>query len=199
MQEVTSMPFEHDYGDFTRDRKSDIPPHVVATSERDVDADMLRESLEYYPDTGKLFWKKRPRSHFKEKKSFTWFNNYCVGKPAFATMSSSGYLCGGFSKKMIRAHRVAWLCFYGEWPKGEIDHVNRDRSDNRIVNLRVVTRQQNARNKKRPGGIQRIKSSGRWRVQISIAGKPKHIGNFKCFGAAMKARRNAEFSLGWKE
>ena len=45
--------------------------------------------------------------------------------------------------KLIYAHRAAWAIHFGEWPKGEIDHINGDASDNRIINLRVVNRTEN--------------------------------------------------------
>src|SRR3990167_3120706 len=47
---------------------------------------------------------------------------------------------------LYRAHRLAWLYVYGFWPPADIDHINGNRSDNRIVNLRSVTRSQNLQN-----------------------------------------------------
>ena len=56
-----------------------------------------------------------------------------------------GYLQIRHGKRELIAHRVAWLLFYGEWPDPErdLDHINRDRTDNRITNLRLATRSEN--------------------------------------------------------
>lgn len=54
----------------------------------------------------------------------------------------------GSIKKTIRAHHLVWVWVHGKWPIGEIDHINGDRADNRIANLREVTVAQNRTNKK---------------------------------------------------
>ena len=83
------------------------------------------------------------------------------------------------------SHRLAWLFVYGKWPAGEIDHVNGDRTDNRIQNLRVVTRAENnqnirtaKRNNKSSGllGVTHILRNNKWRAQIMVARKKLHIG-----------------------
>lgn len=61
-----------------------------------------------------------------------------------------GYWIIKIKGKQFKAHRVAWLLFYGQWPKCELDHINRCRGDNRICNLREVTRYQNMQNSKQP-------------------------------------------------
>src|SRR6267378_3706505 len=56
-----------------------------------------------------------------------------------------GRLMIGLGRQKYFAHRLAWLYVHGKWPDGELDHINGDASDNRIVNLRPATRsQQNA-------------------------------------------------------
>lgn len=57
-----------------------------------------------------------------------------------------GYIRIIINNERCLAHRLAWMYVYGEWPSGEIDHINRIRSDNRISNLRICTRQQNCNN-----------------------------------------------------
>lgn len=95
-----------------------------------------------------------------------------------------GYLDIGINKKLVKAHRLAWLFYYGEWPIGQIDHINGNRSDNRIKNLRNVTHQENQMNKNihRKGklvGSSFYKRTGKWHSCIRINKKAVHIGYFK--------------------
>jgi hypothetical protein len=60
----------------------------------------------------------------------------------------TGYWCIGLKRKQYKAHRLAWLMYYGEWPEKDIDHINCDRSDNRIENLRLGGKDINPRNQK---------------------------------------------------
>ena len=61
--------------------------------------------------------------------------------------TTKGYIRVRIKRTEYYAHRLAWLYVYGEWPKDQIDHINRDKSDNRITNLRDVTCSENNRNK----------------------------------------------------
>lgn len=74
-----------------------------------------------------------------------------AGTPAMTSANRHGYLRGRFNQQYYRAHRVVWFLFYGEWPYFEIDHINRDRTDNRIHNLRDVTHKTNCNNRDRSG------------------------------------------------
>jgi hypothetical protein len=62
---------------------------------------------------------------------------------------SYGYLIIKIKGRQYKAHRLAWLYVYGQMPKGVIDHINGDRSDNRICNLRDVTQDQNNKSARR--------------------------------------------------
>jgi hypothetical protein len=96
------------------------------------------------------------------------------------------YLNIGVDWKVYRAHRLAWLYVHGEWPKHQIDHINGNKLDNRIVNLRVATASQNKQNMKqarsdsRSGliGASWYASGNKWRAAIQIDGKKKHLGYF---------------------
>jgi len=94
----------------------------------------------------------------------------------------------------VPAHMLAWLIVYGEWPNGQIDHINGDRLDNRIKNLRVVTQQQNAFNrvlyKNNSSGVKGVSWSiaqQAWHAQIRVTGKRIHLGFFKSKNDAANA------------
>jgi hypothetical protein len=88
-------------------------------------------------------------------------------------------------RKNYSAHRLAWLYVYGEWPSDQIDHINRNRSDNRIANLRIATPTQNQANrsvcKRNTTGFKGVTvdpRTGRFRAKIRVNGKRTHIGVF---------------------
>lgn len=96
-----------------------------------------------------------------------------------------------------KAHRLAWFYMYGEWP-GEIDHVNMDRSDNRISNLRPATRAQNrantkaySNNKSGEKGVSWYKATGKWKAQIQKNGKKVGLGYFETIESASAAYKAA--------
>ena len=93
---------------------------------------------------------------------------------------------------------------YNEWPRKTIDHVNGDRSDNRVVNLRSVAHQENHRNRAIPksntSGVMGVywgKRDRKWYAQIKINGKKKHLGSFSCKKKAIQARKKAEIDYGF--
>ncbi|MCX8289124.1 HNH endonuclease [Enterobacter pseudoroggenkampii] len=96
-----------------------------------------------------------------------------------------------FLGKSEQAHRVAWYIMKGEFPSSLIDHINRDKHDNRWCNLRLASKAENNRNTDlRKDNVSGHKGvcwrSGRnkWLVQIGINGKVKHLGNFDDFELA---------------
>jgi len=95
--------------------------------------------------------------------------------------------------KQYNYARLAWYYMTGEWPALEIDHINRNPSDNRFSNLRLATRSQNTQwsrrgRKPRSGfrGVHRV-ASGRYQAQISVNGKKRHIGIFDSAEEAAEA------------
>jgi len=88
----------------------------------------------------------------------------------------------------------------------QIDHINGDRSDNRIENLRAVINADNGRNQKlrvsNSSGVMGVgfcKRAGKWRVRITINGKDKHLGIYKSYSEAVAARLTAEKLHGFHE
>lgn len=151
----------------------------------------LRECLRYEPETGKLYW--LPRSGVPA----SWNTKY-AGKEAF-TAIAQGYRRGLLNYKGYKAHRVAWALYYGQWPEGEIDHINHDRLDNRIENLRVVTLAENQKNKtpyrnNKSGatGVYWNTRASRWCAQIRVAGRGVYLGLFASLKDAVEARKAAE-------
>lgn len=166
-----------------------------------ITGDGARELLEYDPETGAFKWKRRDSRHFAGTPGRTsshaaanWNARY-AGKPALTAKTCDGYLHGNIHNRRVKAHRVAWLVVHGEWPDGQIDHINGDRSDNRISNLRVVSDAENKRNAKlystnKTGvpGVSWDRARGKWQAQCLR----KPLGRFDTFEEAVAARREAE-------
>jgi len=84
--------------------------------------------------------------------AFTWKSSVggvVVGQPA-GYINSNGYMVIGFAGQKFRLHRLAWMLTHGSWPIGVIDHVNGDRTDNRLANLREVSQAVNLQNMRVP-------------------------------------------------
>lgn len=113
---------------------------------------------------------------------------------------SKGYLCVG----RYLAHRLAWFLYYGVEPIGQIDHINQNKTDNRIVNLRCVSNRENHRNmpiqKNNKSGLMGVhfsKLKRKWVSYIKVDGKRIHIGSFSGFFDACCARKSAEVKFGF--
>lgn len=140
----------------------------------------LQMLLNYNPDTGVFVWRVRTG---------------VVQAGAIAgTLCPKGYCRISVDKRVYSAARLAWLWVYGEWCEGEIDHINRQRSDNRITNLRkadrfVNTQNTSMRRDNRSGhrGVGWHKISGKWRARISVNGRSISLGSFADKNAAIAA------------
>lgn len=131
----------------------------------------LKERLNYDADIGIFTWKV---SHGKVKAG-------CVA----GSFDKDNYIRIRLNKKDYRAHRLAWLYMYGEFPNGKLDHANRITNDNRISNLRLATNEQNSFNSKlrtdNTTGIKNVywnKVRNKWQVSLSINKKLETIGYF---------------------
>lgn len=109
------------------------------------------------------------------------------------------------SGRQYQVHRIIWEMHNGEIPNGYfIDHINHNRIDNRIENLRLVTSGGNAKNRSRPNtntsgvtGVHWNKRLNKWHVQINHEGKRKHIGLFDSIEKAAEARKDAISAFGY--
>ena len=146
--------------------------------------DVLKEWLNYSPDTGLFVWKKdsQRRRHTGSVAGYKPHKNRIY-------ISVAG--------ELHSAHRLAWFYVYGVWPVHSIDHINRDSSDNRISNLGQATASDNNRNRtvqsNSKSGIKGVcfhKKTNRWIAQYNLDGRPKHLGFFDSKEAAAERYRS---------
>lgn len=163
-----------------------------------IDASDLRQLLRYDPTTGKLFWLHRKRG----KRGDGIFNAKYAGKEALSCLNAYGYPSGTLLGRTCTAHRVIWALVHGEWPTLQIDHINGDRADNRLGNLRHVAGCENDKNKRRPRrnlsgfvGVSRFRD--KWQARISIGGKVVTLGTFADIDDAINARLAAQEKHGY--
>lgn len=109
-----------------------------------------------------------------------------------------GYVHIYVGKKVLMAHRLAWLYVHGRWPEEFLDHINGDKSDNRIDNLREATRHENmqnlaisARNTSGQMGVSKSRN-GMWRAAITAGGKRLNLGSFRSVEQASSAYKAAK-------
>lgn len=127
-------------------------------------AEFLLELFEY--KEGKLYWKINPK------------NNNLLGTRAGCTSTKEGYRSIKINSKRYLEHRIVWCMFKGAWPSDdmEIDHINRNTADNRIENLRLVTRSCNSKN--RVGKGYSKTTNGKYQARIIVNKKFINLGTF---------------------
>jgi hypothetical protein len=159
----------------------------------------LRKRLRYEPDTGKLFW--LDHDGMPQKWRTRW-----AGREAFTSDNGHGYRHGSVNGEKYRAQRVIWALVYGTWPKHQIDHKNGERSDNRVKNLCVVSNTENCRNAAKKSnntsgacGVRWVTGREKWRAQVRVDGKERHLGLFTSFDDAVAARKAADKLYGFTE
>lgn len=146
--------------------------------------DELRRLFQYDAETGVLTRRARDDTTPQARARFS-------GKPAGA-INQLGYIQVQIRKEIFLAHRIVWKMFYGAEPPLVLDHINRNPSDNRIINLRAATRSQNAANMEKwsknglPKGV-RLTKEGRFQSVIKANGKQMCLGTFATMDEAADA------------
>ena len=133
----------------------------------------LVKLLSYNKATGEFVW--RDSAHWKVR-----------GKKAGRIDARYGYIRIGIVRKVYQAHRLAWLYVYNEYPRQQLDHINGDRTDNRIENLRIANTAQNQQNCKKHKdntsgfkGVSFRKGLKKpWRAAVQTVNKYYHVGYF---------------------
>jgi len=133
---------------------------------------------------------------------FHWMERRSSNAPAGSVAGSNvrGYTNISVAGAKVRAHRLAWLYVYGEWPKGFIDHINGVRNDNRIENLRLVNFSENMQNQRKVRadsktglmGVQWNKRKSVFIARIKFNGKCHYLGQFPSKEAAAAAYLQAK-------
>lgn len=153
----------------------------------------LKNQLRYDPETGDLIWEERSAHRI--------YKGDVAG-----SIGSHGYLATGLNRGKHLNHRLVWLYHNGYLPENQIDHIDRDKTNNKIENLREVSPQCNLRNcdqfRHNTSGVKGVfwnKSKNKWGFQIMVARKNKKLGDYNDFCDAVCARLAAEQCLGWSE
>jgi hypothetical protein len=137
--------------------------------------DSLKNALDYDPETGLFTWRAGSRGGL------------------VAGSDRNGYVRIKVAGETHYAHRLAILYQGGSWPSGEVDHINRQRADNRICNLRDVSRRLNQHNRaeapknSKSGVLGVYMNRGRYRAQIKVGGEVNYLGSFGSVEAAHAA------------
>ena len=144
----------------------------------------VRERLAYDPDSGLLTWASRPSRKIR------------IGQHA-GRIGTNGYVVIRLDGLNYHANRLGWLLHHGVWPAMEIDHINGERADNRIANLRDVDRSTNMSNRKgadrdaMTGVLGVYKHRQRFVAQRRIHGVHRYLGTFDTAAAAGEAYKAA--------
>jgi hypothetical protein len=167
----------------------------------DLGQETILKLLRYDEATGKLFWLPRGRGWFSHDASYSSFVTRFANKEALTADNGEGYRTGTLLTYRVKAHQVIWYMLHGKLPDEgfEIDHINGNKSDNRLINLRCVKKEDNAKNLRRSHrnqtgvlGVSLYKPSGKWLARINADKKTKCLGYFESFEDACKARLEAE-------
>lgn len=160
------------------------------SSTKRITVERLNEVLVADFESGRIYFKPR---------GISWWDTRYANKEAF-TINSHGYLVGTVDKVRLLKHRVLWAMKHNYWPE-EIDHINRDPLDNRLDNLREVTRLDNQRNmtkmRSNTSGRTGVYYHKRDKLWVAYIGSDKRLGYFNDYNLAVEARELAEEKLGY--
>jgi hypothetical protein len=122
-----------------------------------------------------------------------------IWKPLTFRENTCGYLVTFINQKEYRKHRLIYFGYNQDWDIGNnciktnvIDHIDGDKLNNNIENLRNVTHQQNQWNRTKAKGYTFCKTNNKWKASICVNGKSKHIGYFDTEADAREAYLNVK-------
>lgn len=153
-------------------------------------AELVRKMFDYDPDTGLFTWKKYP-----------YVSHTNAGK-IVGNKTQHGYRRVGISGRYYFSHRLIWVHHHGSDPNGIIDHINGDRSDNRISNLRAVDYTLNSINQKmqsnNKSGFKNVHlEHGKWTARIKFKGVIHSLGYFQSAAEAWEVARAKRLEFGY--
>jgi len=133
----------------------------------------LKEVLHYAFDAGVFHWLVKRGSR-------------AAGAPAGAT-DAYGYTVIRIDKRLYKAHQLAWLYQYGYFPDGNLDHIDRNKANNAIDNLRIVNQSENMQNQTRSRGVYLDKARNKWCARLKVNYKNIFLGRFDLYEDALSA------------
>lgn len=159
-----------------------------------VSLDTLRQLLRYEESTGLFYWLPRGPEMFPTRRAFGCWNARYAGQEAGAA-DPRGYVSIRFLGGRVWAHRLAFAFGANAWPSGQIDHIDGDKSNNRLSNLRECSNAINSRNSRLYSnntsghcGVSWNKQVQKWKAQGKVDGKQHNLGHFASKDEAIAAR-----------
>ncbi|MCW7467541.1 HNH endonuclease [Leptospira levettii] len=144
---------------------------------------LIEKYLFINAETGEVKWKKNPKNQSSDGLAGS------IGCDGYRELKLEG--------KRYKIHRLIWLYCMGSFPQKRLDHINGNRSDNRISNLREVTQGENCRNREIRKGY--YLDNGRYKAQICLNGKQKHLGRYDTPEEARQAYLKAKVKVHGEE
>lgn len=168
-----------------------------------IDIEVLLDCVELRDD--QLFWKERPRKYFSSQKECSRWNTRYAGTKAFNTLNRYGYLTGRLLGVSLYSHRVVWVIINKKFPDFWLDHIDGNKQNNCIQNLREVLYKENNKNSSlrsdnKTGKVGVSLRNKKYEANIKdLAGKQVFLGRFKDFKEAVAAREAAEKLFNYHE
>jgi len=186
---LPKKPLYHINGNITDNRIENLQEGSQSIRDHSESFQKMLHSLFRYRDDGQLIWIKGKTGAKKGK--------------AAGSMHRNGYKVITIDGKQYPAHRLIWAYHHGYLPECEIDHINRERDDNRIENLRMVSTSCNQRNtgnwSTNTTGVKGVvKGCKGFRSHIKVMNKIYNLGDYDDFDEAVLTRLAAEQCLNWE-
>lgn len=177
---------------------------VIMADKAPISIPEIRQLVRADFEAGKLYWLERPSGGMKGRGAAI-FNSRQANKEA-TSPDKHGYLRLTVKGKTFFAHRVIWALAHDEWPSMALDHINGNKSDNRLDNLRLASVSQNGRNMSLPisnkSGVIGVcwdRKAAQWRAYANAGGRKVYLGVFRTIDEAKAARESASNDFGYHQ